>query len=648
MALETPLGADVLLLKDLSGEEGISRLFTYELELLSEKSQINFKDIVGQSVTISIILADDTQRFINGYVSRFSQSGSDSRHTHYHMQVVPRVWFLTRNADCRIFQNKTVPDIIKQVLQDRGLTTKDFRQSLTATYDPLDYCVQYRETDFNFITRLMEQYGIFYFFEHKQGQHTMVMADSTSIYQSCQGQPKVVYGATSGAKLTDDAIVGWTYGQQFRSGKYAHTDYNFETPATSLLSQEKSVVEVANNANFEIFDYPGEYTKKKHGDNLAKIRMEEEESTCFVGTGSSCCRAFASGYKFELQEHYRKDLNKAYVLTELSHEATVGGSYSMQQEDAESASYSNTFTCIPADSPFRPARTTPKPIVQGPQTAIVVGPSGEEIYVDKYGRVKVQFHWDRKGKKDDNSSCWIRVSQGWAGSGYGGMAIPRIGQEVIVSFLEGDPDQPIITGRVYNDTQKVPYSLPDHSTVSTLMSRSSKSGGSSNFNEIRFEDKKGSEQVFINAEKDLDLRVEADAREAVGNERHLYIKKDQLEQVDGDKHITIKGDHAESIGKSMSLQVSQGLDEKVGTNWGFEAGQAIHIKAGMTLVLEAGVQLSLKAGSNFIDIGPAGVSIQGTMVLINSGGAAGSGAGASPKKPKTPDKADDGSKFTKS
>ena len=316
--------------------------------------------------------------------------------------------------------------------------------------------------------------------------------------------------------------------------------------------------------------------------------------------------------------------------------------------------------------PFRPARITPKPFVQGPQTALVVGKSGEEIWVDKYGRVKVQFYWDRQGKKDENSSCWIRVSQPWAGKNWGAMWIPRIGQEVIVDFLEGDPDRPLITGRVYNAEETVPYTLPDHQTVSTFKSRSSKGGGSANYNEIRFEDKKDSEQIFINAEKDMDLRVENDSREYVKNDRHLIVHNDQHELVEADKHGHVKGKHFEAIdgdmslkvdgdvkeqvGGGMSLQVGQSMNEKVGQTWAKEAGKTIHIKAGMTLILEAGMQLSLKGPGGFVDIGPAGVTIQGTMVLINSGGAAGSAPDASPQDPdapKDPDTADDGTKFTK-
>jgi type VI secretion system secreted protein VgrG len=698
LAIDTPLGQDVLLLQGFTGHEGISRLFSFQLDLLSAKDSISFADIVGQNVTISVTLADQSQRYFNGCVSRFAQSGSDARFTRYQMEVVPWLWFLTRIADCRIFQNMTIPDIIQKVFQSRGFT--DFKSSFTGSYDPREYCVQYRETDFNFVSRLMEQYGIFYFFEHQNGKHILMMGDSASVHQPCPDQATAQYNQAAGGLDVEDVITGWNMEQELRTGKYSHTDYNFETPSADLMSNEPSVVTVADNAKYEIYDYPGEYLNQSQGGALAKVRMQEEEAGHLVVSGSSICRAFTSGYKFDLEDHYRDDMNDSYVLTEIQHVASEGGSYNLTGGDV-GESYSNHFSCIPADVPFRPTRITPKPFVQGPQTALVVGKKGEEIWVDNYGRVVVQFYWDRQGQQNENSSCWIRTSQPWAGGNWGAMWIPRIGQEVIVSFLEGDPDRPIITGRVYNAEQMPPYALPDNQTRSTFMSRSSKGGAAANYNEIRFEDKKDSEQVFINAEKEMDLRVEKESREFVGANRHLIVTNNQQELIQADKHLHVKGaqfekiegdvslqingkqmhkiggdqsieldsdlkekvvgsvslqvgkDQKEHIGGSVSLQVGQSRNEKIGQTHAMEAAQTIHLKGGMTVIIEAGMQLSLKGPGGFVDIGPAGVTIQGTMVLINSGGAAGSGPGASPDSPdspdaptdpKDPDTADDGTK----
>jgi type VI secretion system secreted protein VgrG len=729
IALDTPLGADVLLLQGLTGREGISRLFKFNLNLFSDQNSIDFKKIIGQKVTITVGLADGSERYFNGYVSRFAQSGSSTRFTNYQMEVVPWLWFLTRNADCKIFQNMTIPDIVQKVFSDRGFT--DFKKNLTASYDTREYVVQYRETDFNFVSRLMEQYGIFYFFEHEKGKHTLVLGDSTTAYQACPGQSAAHYNLATGEVDTEDVISTWQVEQELRTGKYSVTDYNFETPSTSLMSNEPTVVQVGGNTAYEIYDYPGIHLDKGQGGGVAKLRMQEEEATNRVVTGSSYCRAFTSGYKFDLKDHYRDDMNTSYLLTEIQHVANVGTTYS--HDGAGEVHYSNHFTCIPADVPFRPPRVTPKPFVQGPQTALVVGKSGEEIWVDKYGRIKVQFYWDRKGQKDENSSCWIRVSQPWGGKGWGAMWIPRMGQEVIVSFEEGDPDRPLITGRVYNADQTVPYTLPDHQTVSTFMSKSSKGGGGGNYNEIRFEDKMGNEQIFINAERDMDQRVEVDSREFIGSNRHLNVGKHQVENIGADKHLTIGNNHVESIGKNMSLTVGTDLmesigndqhlnvgnnlqinigtdqhvnvgsnqienigadlhvnvganrvenigsnqnltvgadskesigsnlhltvgsnrnesvgsnqslsvgsncDEQIGSNYALTAGQNVSVEGGMNITLQAGMQISLVGPGGFITIGPAGVAIQGTMVMINSGGSAGSATSASPKSPASPD-----------
>lgn len=693
ISIDTPLGTDVLLLQSISGHEGISRLFEFELDLISENNSISFTDIVGKNVTISLEQYDGSIRYLNGCVSRFAQSGQDSRFTHYSAEVVPWLWFLTRNADCKIFQQKTVPEIITGIFD--ALSLKDYQNKLQGTYSALDYCVQYRETHFNFISRLMEQFGIFYFFEHQQGKHTLILGDSNSVFPvfgnaKCQ--------LTGGGVDEEDLIRSWNLQQELRTGKYTLTDYNFTTPSTSLLASEPTVDTVGPNSSYEIYDYPGDYLTVGDGDSFSKLRMQEEESSHLVVSGAGDVRGFGSGMQFTLQGHYRSDQNATYVLTEIQHTASVGNSY--YGGDTETH-YSNHFICIPLAVPFRAPRITPKPMIQGLQPAVVVGKSGEEIWVDQYGRVKVQFFWDRVGEKDENSSCWVRVSQAWAGQGWGAMWIPRIGQEVIVEFLEGDPDRPLITGRVYNAALMPPYALPDNGTRSTFMSRSSKGGGTANYNELRFEDKKGSEQIFMNAEKDMDWRVEHDSREFVGNNRSMIVTTDQLEQIGGKKNLHVKGDHIEKIegamslqvvgdqkekvggnlslnltgdqkeqiggamslaissdqkiqvGGGYSLQVSQSHNEKAGQNIAAEAGQTIHLKGGMSVVIEAGMEVALKGPGGFVSVGPSGVTIQGTMVLINSGGAAGSGPGAqtsspaspdSPADPTDPDKADDGSK----
>jgi type VI secretion system secreted protein VgrG len=660
IGINTPLGKDVLLLQSFSGQEGVSRLFAFDLDLLSENRAVSFEKIIGQRVTIRIALSTGEKRYINGFVSRFAHVGQDERFARYHAEVVPWLWFLTRTSDCRIFQNMTIPDVIAKIFHDLGFN--DFKNALEGSFEPREYCVQYRETDFAFVSRLMEEYGISYFFEHEQDSHTLVLANSSAPHKPCHGQAKARMNFAAGATvLTEDVVASWHLEQELRPGKYALTDYNFEAPSTNLMSNEETVCKVDGNSNYELYDYPGIFTNKAGGESLTKIRMQEEEAVHLIASGSSNCRAFASGYRFDLSGHPTDSMNKSYLLTQVQHSASVPENYDSRH--AQQEQYSNHFVCIPYSVPFRPLRVTRKPFVRGPQTAVVVGKSGEEIWTDKYSRVKVQFFWDREGKMDENSSCWVRVSQPWAGKNWGAINIPRIGQEVIVEFLEGDPDRPIITGRVYNDAQMPPYTLPDNMTRTTFLTRSTKGGGSSNWNELRFEDKKDNEQIFMNAERDMDLRVEHDSREFVGNDRSLIVQNDQKEKVGGEQDIQIAKDQNESVGgdaslnvtgnqnvqvgQTMSLQVGQNLQETSGQNYAHEAGMEIHLKAGMNVVIEAGLELTIMASGNFINIGPAGIAISGTLVLINSGGAAGSGSPSnptSPKTPKDPDTADDGSK----
>ena len=684
LAVDTPLGKDVLLLQEIAGFEGISRLFSYDLDLLAyDNDSISFKDVVGQKVSIKFQLPNGSPRYLSGYVSRFTQGETDERlFTHYHAQVVPWLWFLTRQADCRIFQNLAVPDIITKIFEP--FEFKDYKLNLKSSYPTLEYCVQYRETSFNFVSRLMEEFGIFYYFDHTaQGKHTMVLADQSSNLPACTGSP-ISYETKVGGLADPEVIDNWHVGQEVKTGKYSVTDYNFETPSTSLLANDPTVLNLSVSKSLELYDYPGLHTTRDEGDTVAKVRMQEEEAGYMVVSGAGNARGLMSGFSFTLKNHYRSDQNTNHVVTEVRHFGSAGQSYTAAGTSG-GETYSNHFVCIPASVPYRPPRVTPKPFVQGPQPALVVGKSGEEIWVDKYGRVIVQFYWDRLGQKNENSSCWIRVSQPWAGGNWGAMWIPRIGQEVLVSFLEGDPDRPVITGRVYNADQMPPYELNKYQTRSTFMSRSSKSGGSSNYNELRFEDLKGQEQIFMNAEKDMDLRVENDSREYIGANRHLIVTSNQQEKVNADKHLQVVGNHFEKISGNMSLQVTgsqmesvtgnkslsvtgnqsesvtgnvslsvtQGKSDSITMGYAMTA-MSIHLTANAGIVIECPAGITLKSAASSVDISPGGVFITGTpMAFINSGSMPAttmdptSGSPQSPQDPKDPDTADDGSKGTK-
>ncbi|MBV8091945.1 MAG: type VI secretion system tip protein VgrG, partial [Acetobacteraceae bacterium] len=433
IAIDTPLGKDKLLLTELAGEEQISGLFRFRIAMISEDQDINPGSLVGRNVTLWITRRDGERAPINGFVKRFEAGRIVMREfREYHAEIVPWLWFLTRTADCRIFQEITVPDMLKQVFSDFGF--RDFETSgLTGTYPKLEYCVQYRETAFDFVSRWMEEVGLFCFFRHEAGRHVLVLGDHNLAFKPA-GEAEVRF-----LQYEPSDITSWRHAYEYRSGRYAQKDFNFETPSASLLTQERSVLKLANVQSFEIFDYPGRYQDASYGQSLTRLRIEEEEAAYHTVTGGSVCASFHPGAKFKLARHdVASEVGKSYVLARVVHEASER-SYFAEAEEAPT--YTNSFVAFPADTRFRPPRVTERPFVHGPQTATVVGPAAEKIYPDKYGRVKLQFHWDRRGKRDEKSSCWVRVAQNWAGAGWGGVYIPHVGHEVVVSFLEGDPDR---------------------------------------------------------------------------------------------------------------------------------------------------------------------------------------------------------------
>ena len=714
LSVQTPLGKDVLLFRGLTGEEGISRLFRFEVLALAEnKTKVAFEGLLGQKVTVKMKMGDDeTPTFLNGFCSEVSQGGRDEDFTTYRLTLVPKLWILTRTARSRIFQQKTVPDILKKVFEKLEVTYE-----LNGKYEPRDYCVQYRETDFNFASRLMEEEGIYYFFKHEDGNHKMVVADAPSSHCDVTGKTSLVYDEVSGGVREDERIFAWEKHQAMRSGKVTLWDHTFEIPHKHLEAEEPILtsvtagtvthkLKVGGNDEYELYDYPGEYAQRFDGvdpgggerpadvqkvfqDNkrTTKLRMDEETVPSIVVRAQSNAKHLRAGHKFKLERHF--NANGGWVVTGSELDAQQTGDY---RSGVAELRFTASISCIPEGLAFRPPRTAPKPVIAGTQTAVVVGPKGEEILTDKYGRVKVQFHWDRDGKNDTKSSCWIRVAQLAAGRRWGTSFWPRIGQEVVVAFEEGDPDRPLVVGVVYNAEQMPPYlgEGPDgkHKNDNKLTGlKSNTTLGGVGFNEWRFDDTKGKEQVFIHAEKDMDVRVKNDEREAILNDHHLVVggekdgKKwgDDLEKVFRDRHTQVKRHVEEKVAGDMKLKVGGGdegsgkldvsvegnrttmvggkddlhvkkdartkvdgglsvtvggdTDEKTGTKWAHEAGQEIHLKGGMKVIIEAGMQLTLKGPGGFIDINPAGVAIQGTMVLINSGGAAGSGSGSTPSNP---------------
>ncbi len=688
MAIYTPLGEDYFLINKVSASESLSELYSFEVELLHEEPKVGFaptvvdpKKIVGQGVTIEVNQRDGTTRQFTGMVNRFSQGTRHARFSFYYATIVPNVWLLTQIFQSRIFQHKSVPDILKIIF-----TGFDVSWEIQGTFEPRNYCVQYRESDFDFASRLMEEEGIYYYFEHAEGKHKMVVANTPQSHRDCPSKSTIPFflDVSRGQEDFVTSITSWQTDYQLQTGKVSLWDSNFQLPGKKLEADKPSLFSVGENQKLEYYDYPAGYARKYDGiskdggeqagelqkifeDNwkTAEVRMQALDGRYKTAIGSSDCSSMIAGYRFSMTRHPNSSENGKYVLTSIAHEIEQNPTY--VSDDHSDQPYRNTFNCMAHGAgvpPFRPLRKTAKPLIYGSQTAIVVGPAGEEIFTDKYGRVKIQLHWDREGQGNADSSCWVRVAQAWAGNRWGMMFIPRIGMEVIVHFLEGDPDQPIITGCVYNPSTMPPYTLPDEKTKMTIKSDSSKGGGG--FNEIRFEDKKGSEQVFLHGQKDQDIRIKNTRRELIGNDRHLIVKRDKREKIERDSHLIIERDQIEKIerdfhrhveGKmavktdgSLSHAVGGSIGESVGGSHTEDVSQTFYLKAGMKVIIEAGAQITLKVGGNFVDIGPAGVTIKGTMVLINSGGAAGSATAGSivspldPEEAEIADNADPGSK----
>jgi type VI secretion system secreted protein VgrG len=802
LILTTPLGADKLVATALSAHEGVSQLFNFQMECMAERgTAIDFGKLLGQKISMKLEVPPKKARFFSGVCARVTQGETDQHFDHYQLDVVPQFWLLTKRAQSRIFQHISVPDILKKVL-----TGLDVVFQIQGTFEQRDYCVQYRETDFNFACRLMEEEGIYYYFKHSTSGSQMVVANTPQSHSDLEPTSALRFKAlTQGVAVDEQAIYDLTKTQEVTSGKFTLFDHSFELPHKHLeadkpitdsvqVGKVAHTLKVGDNGKLEVYDWPGEYAQRFDGVNrsggdqpaeLQKIftdnkrtvnlRMEAAATGAVVLNGASNLRHLTAGFKVTITaiDDVSKPLGAdgPFVLTTVSHSARMGADF--RSGSSEAFTYNNTFTLMPAGVPFRPQRNTPKPVVAGTQTAVVVGPKGEEIFTDRFGRVKVQFHWDREGKNDADSSCWVRVTQPWAGKRWGAFFIPRIGQEIIVDFLEGDPDQPIGVGCVYNPDQAHPYlgdgpdtsNRANHKQDPKVMGvKSNTTPGGVGFNEWRFDDTKGKEQVWIHAEKDKDLRVKNDRRELIihdthlivgaekdgkkvgdqrelvyqdrhqtihrnhveqvmgnvqymvghgdadsgGNEdtviekdkkelieknSHLHVKENKLvlvdktyniiagdmkvlvnkdsdlhvkgaqrNKVDGNQSTDVGGSRNEKVKGSVSLDVGSDLLEKVAgghcldisggqsvsaKEQSVDVGQSIYLSAGTTVVIEAGTQISLKVGGNFIDISSAGVAIKGTMVLINSGGAAGSGsfgpmvAPASPEAAKDADKAED-------
>jgi len=651
LQVTTTLGANKLLLKRFSGSEYISEPFFFTLDLDSTDDSNDPTTLPGTSATVTLIDGEGNDRYINGLITRVAVNG-----TFWTVELRPWLWMLNLATDSKIFQNMTVTDIITGVFSALGFT--DYKLSTTGSYTALVYCVQYQETAFNFVCRLMEQFGIWYFFQHTNGTHTMVLADDPSaIATSPNASVPYLELAPDKSWIQDIRVQSATQLTSVATGKFQTTDFNFITPSTSLLANAAGTI---TTDTMQIYDYPGLYQAKGDGSSIASLRIQEFAAPTSLLAGTSTVRSFAAGTQFTMTDHPSSTLNVAWAFRGVSH-------------NAERNAYDNSFVAFPASVTYRPPRVAIKPRIAGTQTAMVVGQSGQEIYTDQYGRIKVQFHWDLLGTNDENSSCWIRVSQTWAGTSWGAFVLPRIGQEVVVSFLEGDPDQPLVTGCVYNGNNPVPYTLPDYQTRTTLKSNSSLGGGGSN--ELCFEDKAGSEEVYFHAQKDLVEVIENSRTTTIntsddtltiakgnraetisqgndtltisqgnrsvtvsqgndsltvsmgnrtvaisaGNES-VTIGGTRTVSVTGNESLTSKADATWNVTGNFTLKVSGNVTIQAGGTLTLKSGTSMTVQSGTSMSVQSGTDLSLQAGTQFTLKGSASGTVDGGGMLAVKGG----------------------------
>jgi type VI secretion system secreted protein VgrG len=636
ITVDTPLDPGVLTFVSMNGREALGEPFHYVVDLVSEDVNIDLDTLLGQALAVHLELGDGAVRHFHGRIASVDFGENARPGADYRVVLRPWLSLLDNTSNCRIFQRKTIPEIVKEVFQDGDFS--DFDDSLSGEYPKYDYVVQYRETDFNFVSRLLERAGIYYFFRHSADKHTLVLADSATAHQRSPDCAQLPYHPPDQHRdVHVEYVDHWLLTQRVTSGAVALRDFDFERPNADL-SASVSAPKDHSAADSEIYDYPGGYGVRSEGETQARVRLEQQQERYGQAFAHTNARGLAVGALFALEDHPRDDQNAEYLVT---WEATSLTGHNTFSGAAEGPTFSANFGVIDSSVPFRTFPKTKKPIVEGPQTAIVVGPTGQEIWTDKYGRVKVQFHWDREGERDEDSSCWIRVAQLWAGTNWGAMHIPRIGQEVIVDFLEGDPDRPIITGRVYNNANMPPYELPKHQTQSGIKSRSTKGGFAQNANEIRFEDSKGHEDLFVHAENTHTTVVKGSQSTTVGGDRTVAVTGKETYSVDKTRTTTVKGDDSyfvtegdvlEGFGKSHSNNVKEFATYTIGKNYSLDVGeksaQASFDKSGdvgiankkATIALAGGGSIEIKSDDGTITIkrGSTHIEIASDKITIDA------------------------------
>ena len=653
-SLQLPVAHDLQVL-EFRGREALSTPFAFEVELVSERPDLELESLLHQPAFLAF--APDGAG-IHGLVHRIAQGESGQRLTRYRLTLVPQLAYLAHCSNQRIFQHLTVPQIVARVLEEHGiLAGVGHRFDLgPVVYPEREYCVQYDESDLHFIQRLCEEEGIHYHFQHSADGHVLVFGDDQTVFPKLAA---TAYQQDSGLVADRPVIKRFGLRLETRTSRVTRRDYDFEKPRLTM--------EAAFHSDFqpdlEDYDYPGRFIDRSRGKHLAQRALERHRHDYERAEGESDQPSLVSGHFLELTEHPRADCNQLWLLDEVLHE---GKQPQVLEESTTSApnlhsatpsprrgegwgegklaatefhqGYRNHFTATPWTVPYRPALRHTKPKVLGSQTAVVTGPAGEEIHCDEYGRVKVQFHWDRHGQADDKTSCWLRVSSSWAGDRYGGIAIPRIGMEVLVTFLEGDPDQPLVTGCLYHAEHVMPYDLPANKTRTVFKTLSSPGGGG--YNELRIEDRKGQEQIYLHAQCDWDENIEHDQKIRVGHERHDTVEANSYSEFRAEEHRTTHADRKTEVRANDHLTIGNSQHLKIGTGQFIEAGNEIHYYAGSKVVIDAGMELSASGGGSFLKLDPSGVTLSGATIRMNSGGAAGKGAGIQVQAPARPNAAD--------
>ncbi|MGO1503200.1 MAG: type VI secretion system Vgr family protein [Marinobacter sp.] len=623
------LPEDVFSVVSFALTESLSALFHGRLILASTDPAIQVSEVLEQPVDLVVWQDSMPLRRFTGVVNEFARGDTGHRRTCYELIIQPPLWRLGLMHNSRIFQTQTTDTIVRTLLEERGIVGSVF--DLKRTPQEREYCVQHRESDLAFIERLAAEEGWHYRYQHGNvegdEQPGLIIADH---HGDAPRLEAVEYNGKAGGSTKQPAVFRFRYEERARAASVAIKDYTFKNPAYGLM-HEHSAAGASHRQDYQHFDYPGRFKADASGQPFTEARLDALRNDASTANGESNRPDFTCGAKVELTNHDSNKLNRGWLLTAITH---VGEQPQALAEEGGSkpTTYHNLFSAVPATKTWRPL-CNHRPLMDGPQIAIVTGPEGEEIHCDEYGRVKVRFPWDRYSENNEHSSAWLRVTQGWAGGQYGFMTLPRIGHEVIVSFLDGDPDQPIITGTTHHATNTPPYSLPEHKTRTTLKTQTHKGEGS---NELRFEDEAEKEQIYIHAQKDLDLLTENNRTDVIKNDSHLTVENDRFSQVKANDHSTVDGEHREKIGGDYSLTVNGSHHSKFGKAQLVEAGNEIHHKAGMKIVIEAGAEVTLKAGGSFVKVDPSGVTISGPLVRMNSGGAPGSGSAVAAQAPEMP------------